>query len=155
MPSDIKPDQGLFPPPGQPIVIQADGRPTQTMANLLAALKEFLRPGNQPITQTDFVSVVVVLPLVKEYRIVEQIPYDVTLTQITAKTLAGTTTIKLQINGVDVTGSGMVAAVGQATQNLTAANAAAANATISLIVTANTGSDLSVTIDFTRQIGTT
>lgn len=126
---------GQFPVPNQPIVT-ADGRPVQTMANLLKAIATFFSQDlNAQVTQADGVGGLIAFPIVKTYTLIEKQPYDFTINEFVGKLGSGTLTCKLQINGVDVAGSPMNATNVQQT-NVIAGILCAAGVRLTLVVSA-------------------
>lgn len=73
---------------------------------------------------------------VKTYIIDLKVPVACTINELAGKTTSGTCTAKVQIDGVDVTGTSTAFSSTEASGTATAANSAAANTTISLVVTA-------------------
>ncbi len=92
-------------------------------------------------------------PTAKTYIITTQMPYAWTITQVAAKTRAGTCTVQVRINGTNVTGGSVSVTTTEATSTATAANSVAANDTVDIVVTSpSSAADLSVTVNGTRSL---
>ena len=91
-------------------------------------------------------------PANQTYRIVEDVPFGCTLTEFTAKLAAGTLTAQLTINGTNVTNGSINGTTTQGSASPTAANVAAANGRIELVVTSiSAPADLSFTVKYARS----
>lgn len=131
--------------------------------NMLPEVRRFLDDAQRSVnrlsadkaglSQTDFISGVIRTPLAQDYRIVELVPYGMTLTNFTAKTSAGTVTATLKINSTAVTTGAINVTSTQASVTPSAANVAAENDALVLTLSSvSSALDLSFTIEFTRQL---
>ena len=101
--------------------------------------------------EQDFISGIIASPTNKDYRIIEKLPFGVTLTAFTAKTLSGTITATLKINTTAVTNGAINVTSSQASTTPSAANVASAGDVIVITGSSNSSAvDLSFTLVFTR-----
>lgn len=101
-------------------------------------------------TQAAFVSGIIKAPANQDYRIVEYIPYGLTVTRFTVKTASGTCTAALKVNSTTVTGGSLSASSTQSTAAISTGNTAVASDAMVLTVSANSNAvDLSFTAQFT------
>lgn len=139
---------GQLQPPDFPIVLP-DGRPTDAFGGFLTALKNFLGGGGG--TANEFISGIIAGPVVGEYRVIEKIPYGVTLVEFTAKTSAGTLDARLLINGTPVTGSDLSVTTTQDSVTIPDAVAVEADSTLALDLSNLTGAQgLTFTVSYSK-----
>ena len=126
---------------------------TEFVTNALGSAISSL-PVIPSTTQTDFISGGVAAPAVQEYRIVEYVPFPVTLGLVVEKLSTGTISSYLKINSATVTGSN-IGALGttQISSLLTAANTATTGDVIvfGISATASSPANLSFMVRFTRS----
>ena len=131
--------------------------------NMLPEVRRFLDDSQRGLNrlsadkaqleQTDFISGVIRTPLAQDYRIIEKIPYAMTLTGFTAKTSAGTVTATLKLNSTAVTDGAIGVTSTQGSVTPSAANVAAINDALVLTLSSlSSARDLSFTVKFTRQL---
>lgn len=104
-------------------------------------------------TQTEYISGIIAAPAAKDYRIIEKIPYAVTITGFSGKTSSGTLTATLKINTTAVTTGALSVTSAQSSVTPTALNAMAADD--ALVITASAISsplDFSFTVKYTRTL---
>lgn len=122
---------------------------TQAIANATGSL-----PYAVSSTQFDFISGGVAVPANQDYRIVEFVPFPMTLNNFAVKLSTGLLTAILKVNAGTVTGSVINIGTTQITSALTAVNTATTGDVIILTVsgTANSPANLSFAVKFTRQL---
>ena len=109
--------------------------------------------GKAGKTQTEYVSGIIANVTAKDYRIVESIPYAVTITGFTAKTASGTATAKLFIGTTSIVGGSLSVTSSASSTVPTSANSMAAGDV--LIVTPSSVSsalDMSFAVKYTRTL---
>lgn len=127
---------------------------TQFVASAVASAIAAL-PFSVSSSQVDFISGGIAGPAVQEYRIIEYVPYPMTLNQIAAKLSAGSITTYLKINSSTVTGSSLNAlGTTRITSSLTAVNTATTGDVliVGISATASSPANLSFSIRFTRSL---
>jgi hypothetical protein len=103
-------------------------------------------------TFTDFISGLITAPTNQDYRIVEKLPFAITVTSFSAKTSTGTVTAALSINAAAITGGSLNASSTQTTVTPSALNTAAIGSALVLTGSATTGpANLSFTVVYTRS----
>jgi hypothetical protein len=124
---------------------------TQAIAAATAAL-----PVGVSTSQLDFLSGGVSAPANQDYRIVEFVPFAMTLTNFAAKLSTGLLTAYLSINAATVTGSTLNLGTTQITTAPSGLNTAALGSTIILTISsvANSAANLSFTVQFNRNFST-
>lgn len=110
--------------------------------------------GIPSFTQTDFVAGIVKVPLNQDYRIVERLPFAVTITSIAGKTSAGSLQTAVKINSTTV--GGLTITTVSSSQTLVTASSAntASNGDV-IVITASavtSPTDFSFTLQFTRTL---
>lgn len=128
----------------------------QTVTGALGAVTLNLPAVNGTLattSQATGMSMFAETPTAKTYVLTTQMPYGWTITQVAAKTSAGTCTVQARINGTNVTGGSVSVTSTEATSTATAANVVAANDTVDIVVTSpSSAADLSVTLVGTRTL---
>lgn len=123
---------------------------TQAIASAIASIPPV--PG---FTQADFISGGVQNPAVQEYRIVEYVPFPITLTLLAAKLSIGLITSYLKINSGTVTGSIINnLSTTQITSVLSALNTATTGDVLifGISATASVPANLSFMVKFNRSL---
>jgi hypothetical protein len=109
--------------------------------------------GAAGLTQTEHISGAIRGALNQDYRIVEKLPYGMTVTGFTAKLASGTLTATLKINSTAITTGAINVTSSQASVTPTAANVAAADDALVMTISAiSSPIDLSFTIVYTRTM---
>lgn len=109
--------------------------------------------GAATTAQVGGIPVFVETPSNKTYILVEKAPYACTLTELAGKTVSGTLTATLAINGTNVTTGALNATSTQAAVSPTALNAVAAGDRVTLVVSSNSsGADFSAVVKFSRNL---
>lgn len=98
-------------------------------------------------TQTDFISGIIKSAANQDYRVIEKIPYGVTLTSFVGKTSSGTLTATLKINTTAVTNGAL-----SVTSTQGAATPSALNVLVSTDTLVVTVSSISSPVDFSFVI---
>jgi hypothetical protein len=104
-------------------------------------------------SQTDFISGIIASPANQDYRIVEKLPFAITITEIATKSASGTCTVTGKINTTALGGTANSVTSTQSSQTHASSNAASASDAIVLTVSSNSSCvDLSFTVKFTRTL---
>ena len=122
---------------------------TLAIASATAAL-----PVGVSTTQFDFISGGVASPANQDYRIIEFVPFPMTLNNFAVKLSTGLLTAMLKVNTGTVTGSVINIGTTQITSVLTAINTATTGDVLVLTVsgTASGPANLSFSVKFTRSL---
>jgi hypothetical protein len=109
--------------------------------------------GAAGTSQVDFISGIIKTPANQDYRIVEKLPYAVTITELTAKTSSGTITATFKIDTTAITTGAISVTSTQSSVTPTALNVAAAASALVMTLSANSSAaNLSFVVKFTRTL---
>lgn len=109
--------------------------------------------GAAGVNQADFISGAIRGAVNQDYRIIEKIPYGMTVTGFAAKLASGTLTATLKINSTAITTGAINVTSAQASVTPTAADVAVAGDALVMTVSAiSSPVDLSFTINYTRTL---
>ena len=109
--------------------------------------------GAAATTQTDFISGIIASPMDQDYRIVLNIPYAITITELTTRSASGTCTLTGKINTTALGGTANSVTSSEQSQSHGSANVASVGDDIVLTISSNAATvDLSFLIKFTRVL---
>lgn len=150
-----------LPDANAPLVDRQSGAPTpvwyrilkRMFAKMAAAESDIAAlPGTQ---QIEFGSWLIPFAEDKDYRLIVNIPYPVTITAVTTRSAAGTCTATVKINTTALGGSANSVSTAEQTQSHSSSNVMAAGDDLVLTVSANAGcEDMTITIAGTRTLAT-
>jgi hypothetical protein len=103
--------------------------------------------------QTDFLSGIIASPANQDYRIALNLPYGLTIVNVTTRSASGTCTLTGKINTTALGGTANSVTSSESTQAHASSNAAVAGDDIVLTISSNSSCvDLSFLIEFTRTL---
>ncbi len=150
-----------LPDANAPLVDSRTGAPTPVWYRLLKRVLTTMAAAETEIAalpgqlSPEFGAWLIELPDNKDYRLIVNIPYAVTITSVTTRSTAGTCTATVKINTTPLGGSANSVSTTEQTQSHTSANAMAAGDDLVLTVSNNAGCEgMSITIAGTRTLAT-
>lgn len=150
-----------LPDANAPLIERQSGAPTPVWYRVLKRLFAAMAAAEsnlaaRPVAQqTEFGSWLIPFPENKDYRLIVNIPYAVTVTAVTTRSAAGTCTATVKINATPLGGTANSVSTTEQTQSHATANAMTTGDDLVLTVSANAGcEDLTITIAGTRTLAT-